>query len=394
MRQPIAALSSTCGCAGCPCSRPVPPSAPPQIRPAIVQPLQTNPQYIISSPIPKDPFSPPASEPTLPESPPYFFFTTQGNAEDTGSYIDTSRKPAIPQANEGPRGPQPQTAQIFKVPARPSPTYAGADNFGQSSSSPRLTGPPAIPPTHKTRIEVMVPMTTATASYVDAGKQAATAVHRPAIPPSYLPQKKAPLGTYLAQDPVHQHGPAPPANAPTFLPVTTEKAEVTYAVAEERVQNIPTATPTISKSGYSSPRTGQIQVTGSVISKETNEYVPTGKQAADAENAKPMFLTYYNQECAGVMVAVLQNTTILGATEECLKMGCQAVNAEVHPNGSYTFTYLTTVKNRTNRKGFYCMSVNAVPLGPSDDPVPLSSKYTELVKQSQDSYNAKPSYRL
>ncbi|RCN36707.1 hypothetical protein ANCCAN_17412, partial [Ancylostoma caninum] len=58
------------------------------------------------------------------------------------------------------------------------------------------------------------------------------------------------------------------------------------------------------------------------------------------------------------------------------------------------FTYLTTVKNRSNRKGFYCMSVNAVPLGPSDDPTPPSSKYTELMKQSQDSYNAKPAYRL
>ncbi|EPB77704.1 hypothetical protein ANCCEY_03208 [Ancylostoma ceylanicum] len=328
--------SSSCGCTGCSCSRPVPPSVPPQIRPAIVQPLQTNPQYPFSSPVPKDPFSPPASEPMLPESPPYSWFTTQGNAEDTSSYaIETSRKP-IQQTYEAPRGQQPQPAQIFKSPAAPAPTYAGADNFGRSSVPPRQPGPPSIPPSHEARIEVMVPMTTV-ASYVDAGRQGATAVHRPAIPPTFLPQKKAPLASYVAQDPVAQHGPAPPGNAPTFLPVAAEKTEVTYVAAEEqRIQNIPTATPAISKSGYSSPRSGQIQVTGSVIAKETNEYVPPAKQGADAEMAKPMFLTYYNQECSGVMVAVLENTTILGATEECLKMGCQAVNAEVHPSGSYT----------------------------------------------------------
>ncbi|VDN37289.1 unnamed protein product, partial [Cylicostephanus goldi] len=75
----------------------------------------------------------------------------------------------------------------------------------------------------------------------------------------------------------------------------------------------------------------QIEVISSDIAKETNEFMRRSE-----DDAKPMFLTYYNQECNGVMVAMLDNTTILRATEECLKLGCKAVNAEVHPNGRYT----------------------------------------------------------
>ncbi|VDM74929.1 unnamed protein product [Strongylus vulgaris] len=85
---------------------------------------------------------------------------------------------------------------------------------------------------------------------------------------------------------------------------------------------------------YPNQRHKQIEVTSSSIARETNELAPGRRSSED--DAKPMFLTYYNQECNGVMVAMLDNTTVLQATDECLKLGCKAVNAHVHSDGRYT----------------------------------------------------------
>ncbi|WKX89375.1 hypothetical protein Q1695_008769 [Nippostrongylus brasiliensis] len=111
----------------------------------------------------------------------------------------------------------------------------------------------------------------------------------------------------------------------------------------------------ITNSGYSSVKGEQIEVQSSQVTKESN--IP-----AAMNNQKPMFITYYNQECSGVMVHSSTGKSIFSATDECLRIDCKAINTQPQTNGSYTFVYLTTVRERVNSKGNFCVSLHNVPM--------------------------------
>ncbi|KAK6731831.1 hypothetical protein RB195_007969 [Necator americanus] len=327
------ALSSSCGCSGCSCSLPVSPSISPHVTPAIIQPLRSNPsppQYLHSSPIPKDPFTSPINEPKLPESPPRTWFSMQRNNEGFSTYTSERGPFAQPRERLTVPPPPPPTAQTFKGPTGPSLVpYAGGNDLIRSSSFTKHIAPPSIPPTTaQAHIEIMLP--TSTNAYVDLKME----------PP--LQKSTGPSLSSAAPHARIPHSTSGPNLVPNYDPLPNqsfstkkEETELSFAVRDD---NFLTGRTAISKSGYSSTGNKQIQVAGSKIAKEASDYNSIG--ASVEEDRRPMFLTYYNQECSGVMVAVLEDTSILGATEECLKMGCQAVNAELHQEGSYTIDRL------------------------------------------------------
>ncbi|CAJ0594483.1 unnamed protein product [Cylicocyclus nassatus] len=373
-------LSSSCGCSTCPCSSPPVHPPPRPINPTIVQPLPVNPsQYIFSSPVPRDPFNMPINEPPLPESPPYFFFTPQTKIEDGPSYLNEPPPKFISKGGEYPRIPA--TARTFTGPD--STSSVERVNVGSSYETPYSAPPSRIPP-KKTHIEVVVPMTTSNI-YIE-GKEIAP---KPMTTTGYQTTTPPPRTQVYVSTPGSTRRPAPVSGQT----VATEQTQTSFVAEDDPAEDndeseLETTTVDISvrKSNHSSLRK-QIEVTSSDIAKETNEFMRRSE-----DDAKPMFLTYYNQECNGVMVAMLDNTTILRATEECLKLGCKAVNAEVHPNGRYTFTYLTSVTNRSNRKGFYCMSVNPVPMAQKADLASSSTKFLEPAKPSENPYRSRLLY--
>uniref|UniRef100_A0A158P9J9 Hillarin n=1 Tax=Angiostrongylus cantonensis TaxID=6313 RepID=A0A158P9J9_ANGCA len=134
------------------------------------------------------------------------------------------------------------------------------------------------------------------------------------------------------------------------------------------------------KSLHSDSVQRQIQVASSNVISEADQYIENYKSA----EAKPLFITYYNQECSGVMVSMSEGSSIMAATEECLRVGCQAINTRIKTEGIYTFVYLATTWGRSNKKGVYCMSVKEIPMG-KIEPMQISSKFSELMKQSWES---------
>lgn len=302
-----------CGCTGCSCAggaRPLPALAHPSpvAPPAVIQPVAA-PLNVYPSAIPRDPFSPPASshpfEMTLPESPTFIALPAEELLlpAENKSGLKSGPYPPSPEKSEG--STQRQQHQNGNLERGDSAADSG---IAQPSS------PPSYMPQPDQRPQVMVPMMTAS----------------------------------LGPKPNRQ-GPASPTKGLKSTPsLSTAYADSPYEKPGSYGES------TISKSGYDSSHV-QIQVKSSDLSTEA-----AYSQPLENGDAKPMFMTYHNQECTGVMVHMTVGTSIIAATEECLVIGCEAINAKPQSGSLYTFTYLTTARGRINRKGSHCMSLQPV----------------------------------
>ncbi|KAK5967688.1 hypothetical protein GCK32_000564 [Trichostrongylus colubriformis] len=353
---------------GCACDtaglRPSPIVRPTEIVPLVATHPVARPSYI-SSLTPKDPFiqlgSPYRFPTSLPESPVYVSPSTEG-IRSIGSGVYETEAPFYQQS----------TFPLEQFPQ---------SGMQQAFIEPQSLLPPAYVPSEAEPQNRGIIPTTTSGSSSDFSSTFATTSPTPFRDAGMVYKVPAPLPRgepaqtmiALSASQVYTKAPSPLAAAKNSRPLDRFTQGITRP--------------------YAGTETGQIQVKSSDLVTEAASIYNAAEEMAQE---KPLFLTYYNQECAGVMVHVTRGKSIMAATDECLEIACEAINAEMLSGNEYMknvalriiysnlenqqlgqwywvrtanitfhlapFTYLITARGRTNKKGSYCISLRAVPV--------------------------------
>ncbi|XGW21328.1 hypothetical protein V3C99_004353, partial [Haemonchus contortus] len=272
---------------------------------AVIHPVAA-PSYI-SSPTPRDPFSQLGNSYTLHSNPPespFYRPTTEGMRAVESRVFE----------------PEPPS---YHEPRKPS-AHLTQTQLQESAVTEHSPLPPAYEPTQLAPFgQKNIPVTTS-----GYNVERPNLIRAPAVPPFQdVGMTNKGITSLSSRGSTYQE---------TFLPVMrmNETTALPPQMADHHSKT--NSLGKMANTGIADSRpgmqSGQIQVKSSDLVTEASIYDVPHEKAQ-----QPLFITYYNQECSGLMVRMVHGKSIVAATEECLKIGCEAINAQSLPDYAYMY---------------------------------------------------------
>ncbi|PAV79988.1 hypothetical protein WR25_07704 [Diploscapter pachys] len=334
--------SSSCGCSRCPCPAPAPALAP--------TPVQVQPSYQSYQ----------SYQPQQSQSSYYSGqYSYQQPASSQSGYSNYAQGPSyssqshVQYASNLPIAPPP-------LPVVPPPLPVAPPIFQAAPSTFQAAPPPLNPfqsPADQRPITPQTYQSFKVQQNVDQKpRQEAYSIKPPGQ--VYRDTKTQPndrsnrveLQAYQEIDPIE----APPTLTPSQMETTLDNYKAAVASVNSSSNEIGDAIIRSIESDITNAES-QIQVESSPVASESEQtYLSIAREPVIEES--PPFVTYYNQDCLGSVLASSSGETILSASKKCRLLGCTAANAKADGKGTYSITFLKTTHGRINKHGHYCLS--------------------------------------